>query len=139
MHRSLVKALIAEEVERVQLDDLLRDRVQLEQRSTRVLARAGEPDREVLLTLDGPNYDAEPFQLMALDPTNEEPLAGTAWPGALAFGGDHPVLVRPWSCTRGTYEYYKHPSHVAESWDQDRHRRDLPTLLRHLLNKAGCP
>jgi hypothetical protein len=138
MHHLLVEQLIAEEVERVRGNDLLRDRVQLEQEGTRVLVHARRPDRAVLLALDGPNYDAEPYALMALDPESREPLAGPAWPPGLAFGSDHPVLARPWACLRGTYEYYRHTSHVAESWDQDRYRRDLPTLLGHLLARAGC-
>jgi len=138
VHRSLVNELIAEEVERARADDLLRERVRLEHEGTRVLAHARRPDRDVLLALDGPNYNAEAFALMALDPQTREPLPGPSWPPGLAFGGDHPVLVRPWSCLRGTYEYYRHPSHVAESWDQDRYGRELPTLLRHLLDKAGC-
>lgn len=138
MHRSLVEELIAEEVERARGDALLRPRVRLAQEGTRVLVHASRADGAVLLCLDGPNYDADAFALMALDPETREPLPGPAWPLGLAFGGDHPVLERAWSCTRGTYEYYRHPSHVAESWEHDRYRRDLPTLLRHLLDKAGC-
>lgn len=138
MHRRLVEVLIAEEVERAHADDLLRGRVELEQRRTRVLARARRPETPVLFAFDGPNYNAEPFQFMVLDPDTEEPLPGPAWPPGLYFGSDHPSLARAWTCTRGTYEYFKHSSHVADSWDQYRYSLDLPTLLRHFLNKAGC-
>lgn len=138
MHRRLVEELIAEEVERAYTDDLLRGRVELEQRRTRVLVRARRPETPVLFAFDGPNYNAEPFQFMVLDPDTEEPLPGPAWPPGLYFGSDHPSLARAWTCTRGTYEYFKHSSHVADSWDQYRYSLDLPTLLRHLLNKAGC-
>lgn len=138
MHHLLVEQLIAEEVERVRGNDLLRDRVRLEQEGTRVLAHARRPDRSVLLALDGPNYDAEPLALMALDPESREPLVGSAWPPGLAYGQEHSVLHRPWSCLRGTYEYYLWPGHNVESWDQQRYAIDLPTLIGHLLNKAGC-
>jgi hypothetical protein len=138
MHRRLVEELIAEEVERAYADDLLRGRVELEQRRTRVLVRARRPETPVLFAFDGPNYNAQPFQFMVLDSDTEEPLPGPAWPPGLYFGSNHPSLARAWTCTRGTYEYFKHSSHVADSWDQYRYSLDLPTLLRHLLNKAGC-
>lgn len=138
MHRQLVEQLIAGEVERVRGNDLLRDRVQLEQEGTQVLVHARRPDGPVLLALDGPNYDAEPFALMALDPETRAPLAASAWPGSLAYGQEHTVLGRPWSCLRGTYEYYRWPGHHTESWDQQRYEIDLPTLIGHLLKKAGC-
>jgi hypothetical protein len=138
MHRRLVEELIAEEVERARADDLLRGRVEFEQRRARVLARARRHETPVLFAFDGPNYNAEPFQFMVLNSSTEEPLAGHEWPPGLYFGSDHPLLARPWTCTRGTYEYFKHSSHVADSWDRYRYSLDLPTLLRHLLNKAGC-
>lgn len=138
MHRRLVEELIAEEVERARADDLLYGRVELEQRQTRVLALALRPGSRVLFAFDGPNYNAAPFQFMVLNPSTEQPLAGHEWPPGLYFGSDHPSLARAWTCTRGTYEYFKHSSHVADSWDQHRYSLDLPTLLRHLLNKAGC-
>jgi hypothetical protein len=138
MHRELVEQLIAGEVERALGDDRLRDRVQLEQEGTCVLVHALRTDGPVLLALDGPNYDAEPFALMALDPETSSPLAADAWPGNLAYGQEHTVLHRPWSCLQGTYEYYRWPGHHTESWDQHRYHVDLPTLIGHLLKKAEC-
>jgi hypothetical protein len=138
MHPRLVEELIAEEVERVRANDLLRDRVQLEQRGRRVLARARRPDREVLFAFDGPNYNAAPFQFTVLDPASEQPLAAGAWPPGLAFGGPHPTLARAWTCLRGTYEYHCHSSHLEDDWDQHRYALDLPTLLGQILRKSGC-
>jgi hypothetical protein len=138
MHRQLVEQLIAEEVERARGDDRLRDRVQLEQAGTRVLVHARRTDGPVLLALDGPNYDAEPFALMALDPETHAPLAAAKWPPNLVYGQEHTVLRRPWSCLAGTYEYYRWPGHNTESWDQLRYHLDLPTLVGQLVNKAQC-
>lgn len=138
MHPKLVEELIAEEVERVRANDLLRDRVQLEQRGRRVLARAQRAETPVLFAFDGPNYNAEPFQFSVVDPDTEQPLDAGAWPPGLAFGGPHPTLGRAWTCLRGTYEYHCHSSHVEESWDQHRYSLDLPTLLSQILQKSGC-
>lgn len=138
MHPKLVEELIAEEVERVRANDLLRDRVQLEQRGRRVLAHARRAETAVTLAFDGPNYNAEPFQFTVVDRQTEQPLETGAWPPGLAFGGPHPTLNRAWTCLRGTYEYHCHSSHVGEAWDQHRYNLDLPTLLNQILQKSGC-
>jgi len=138
VHPKLVEELIAEEVERVRANDLLRDRVQLEQRGRRVLAWAYRADGEVLFAFDGPNYNAEPFHFTVLDPQSEQPLAVSDWPAGLAFGGPHPTLGRAWTCLRGTYEYHCHSSHLEDDWDQHRYALDLPTLLGQILKKSGC-
>ena len=138
MHPKLVEELIAEEVDRARAADLLRGRVHLERRGCRVLARARRAGSDVLFAFDGPNYNAEPFQFMVLDPLTEQPLDASAWPPGLAFGGPHPSLGRAWTCLRGTYEFHCHESHVGDPWDQHRYNLDLPTLLGQILNKAGC-
>lgn len=138
MHPRLVEELIAEEVERVRANSLLRDRVRLEQRGRRVLAYARRAESEVLFAFHGANYNAEPFQFTVLDAASEEPLPAAAWPPDLAFGGPHPILNRAWTCLRGLYEYHCHPSHLEDAWDRHRHALDLPTLLGQILNKAGC-
>ena len=138
MHPKLVEELIAEEVERVRADGLLRDRVRLEQRGQRVLAHARRGDAEVVFSFYGPNYNAEPLQFTVVDGATLEPLPAQSWPPGLAFGGPHPSLNRTWSCLRGTYEYHCHSSHVSDDWDQHRYHYDLPTLLAIILNKAGC-
>ena len=138
MHPKLVEELIAEEVERVRADDLLRDHVRLEQRRRRVLAYARRGDTEVVFSFDGPNYNAEPFQFTVVDAETLEPLPAGQWPPGLEFGSPHPSLQRAWTCLLGTYEYHCHPSHLGEHWDRHRYNRDLPTLLRNVLGKAGC-
>jgi len=138
VHPKLVEELIAEEVQRVRANDLLRDRVRLEQRDRRVLAHARQADSDVLFAFDGPNYNAEPFQFTVLDPATEQPLEAGAWPPGLSFGGPHPTLNRAWTCLRGTYEYHCHSSHLEDAWDQNRYNLDLPTLLGQILKKSGC-
>jgi hypothetical protein len=138
VHPKLVEELIAEEVERVRANDLLRERVRLEQRDRGVLAHARRADGDVLFAFDGPNYNAEPFQFTVLDTAAEQPLEAGAWPPGLAFGGPHPTLNRAWTCLRGTYEYHCHSSHLEDAWDQHRYSLDLPTLLGQILNKSGC-
>ena len=73
------------------------------------------------------------------DPATGEPLPGPAWPGGLYFGSDHPVLHRPFSCLRGLEEYHLHPSHLADRWDRLRFELRFPTILSHVLSKAGVP
>lgn len=137
MHPRLVEELLAEEVAAVQANARLRERLtRIEQRDRSVLVWADGPAGLLLLRLDGPNYDAEPLSLMALDPEGEAPLPGSQWPPGLYFGSDHPLLERPWACIGGTYEYHLHPSHLNESWDRFRYGHDLATLIGHLLNKA---
>lgn len=114
MHPKLVEELIAEEVERARADGLLRDRVRLEQHGRRVLAYARRGDGEVVFSLDGPNYNAEPFQFAVVDAEALAPLPAAAWPSGLEFGSPHPSLQRAWTCLLGTYEYHCHPSHLGE-------------------------
>jgi hypothetical protein len=138
VHPKLVEELIAEEVERVRGDDLLRARVRLEQRGRRVLAYARRGEAEVVFSFDGPNYNAEPFQFTVVDSKTLAPLPAAEWPPGLEFGSPHPSLQRAWTCLLGTYEYHCHSSHLTEHWDRHRYNRDLPTLLRNVLNKAAC-
>ena len=138
MHPKLVEELIAEEVDRVRADGLLRDRVRLEQDGRRVLTHARRGDVDVVFSFYGPNYNAEPFQFSVVDPETHEPLPAAAWPPGLEFGSPHPSLARAWTCLLGTYEYHCHPSHLGEHWNRHRYNRDLPTLLSNVLQKAGC-
>lgn len=138
MHPQLVEELIGLQVERALGQDALAQRASIRQEARTVLVTASGPGGPFVLRLDGRNYDAEPFALSVVDPVTRAPLAGRLWPGSLYHGEDHPALGRPWACLRGLDEYYCHPSHVGESWDQARYSLDLPTLIEHLLAKAGA-
>jgi hypothetical protein len=87
------------------------------------------------LSLDGQQYDGEPFRVAVCGPVGA-PLPIDGWPPGLAHSV-HPVTGEPFACVRGTWEYYLHPSHHQERWDAHRPRLRLADLLDHLLRKAG--
>lgn len=89
----------------------------------------------VKLRLEGARYDGEPLRLFVVDDEGAS-VAPSGWPGTLYYG-DHPVHRRPWSCTRGTFEYHTFPGHSGEPWDSVRDQIRIPDLLDHLLRKAG--
>jgi hypothetical protein len=97
------------------------------------LKEAGDARR--WLRLDSARYDGEPFQVGVYSPDGA-PLPPEGWPPGLLHSV-HPVLGRPFACVRGTYEYYLHPGHHRERWDEHRSRLRLADLLDHLLRKAG--
>jgi hypothetical protein len=79
VHPRLVEELIAEEVERVRADGLLRDRVRLEQDGCSVLAYARRGGAEVVFSFYGPNYNAEPFQFAVIDSATGRPAGPVFW------------------------------------------------------------
>ena len=95
----------------------------------------GTDKGDVLLRLDGSRYDAEPLGVTVVSPDGVVAPA-QLWPGSLHHS-DHPTLRRPWSCTRGCFEYHQFPGHSNEPWDVYRHEIRLVDLLDHLLRKAG--
>ena len=135
MHKQLVQGLIERQIRQARRS--MPANVQVEQKATTVLVRISNGEQRLLFSLEGPNYDAEPFRLMALDPDSGKPLEDGAWPVRIN-SGIHSVFGRPFCCLRGLYEYYCHPSHIAELWDHDRYQINLETLLGYLLKKCGC-
>jgi len=87
------------------------------------------------LALDATRYDAEPLALSVTDASGAT-VPAADWPPGLYYS-EHPVLHRPWSCTRGTFEYHLYPGHHTEPWDAIRREIRLADLLDHLLRKCG--
>lgn len=110
----------------------------IERRDALICIPLSAPDGgPVFLTLDGSNYDAEPFELYVTEPDGA--VAPPArWPGQLAQAM-HPVLDRPFLCIRGCYEYHTYPGHHQDRWDTVRATLRLAELLDHALRKAGRP
>ena len=140
MHQALCRRLLERQARTVNTGPVrarLLRAVELD--GTRALVSFRTADREHLLAFDGPNYDAEPLAMQVLRPDTQESLPGPEWPAGLYFGSDHPVLGRAWTCVRGLYEYYCHPSHLTERWDQQRYALRFEILLGQLLDKAAVP
>lgn len=95
----------------------------------------GADGTDPVLRLDATNYDAEAMRLGVVN-AEGQPIPGVAWPPGLYYG-EHPILQRPWTCLRGTYEYHCYPGHAADSWDHHRNDLRLGDLLDHLLQKCG--
>ena len=89
----------------------------------------------VTLRLDGAGYDNEPFRCAVVS-SADEVLPLEAWPPGLGHSV-HPVLVRPFACVQGTYEYHCLPCHMEDAWDAHRGRIRMVDLLDHLLRRAG--
>ena len=94
-----------------------------------------ENGRAYRLALDGREYDSEALRLSFVD-SNGLPVPGSEWPPGL-YSGEHPVLLVPWACVQGTYEYARYPGHHEQSWDAIRYEIRLVDLLDHLLRKCG--
>jgi len=140
MHRDLCQQLLADEVtacNRGRLRARLANDVLLDEDGRVVFEVETQYGRQVL-TLQGDNYDAEPLGLSAIDPDTRQPLPEDRWPARLR-SGLHPITQEPWYCMRGLAEYYIHPSHVSESWDQDRVARRLEVVIGHLLDRMEVP
>jgi hypothetical protein len=139
MHEALVQELLEREVAAVRDNDFLLERIDSIVRAGHDVQVRCTPNLGgvVLLCLTGADYDSHPLGLRVLDPDSGAELPGASWPGQLYFGSDHPVLGRPFCCLRGLLEYHLHPSHVADPWGRLRFELRLPTLVGHLLNKAG--
>ncbi len=139
MHHTLCQKLLAEEMllantrpVRARLAD------DLSLNDLTVLVPVHHGDRAYQLALTGKNYNATPLSLAIRDPGTGQDLGQEGWPSNLS-GGIHPVTQLPFCCIRGLAEYYIHPSHLAERWDQHRATHRLDVLLGHLLNKIGVP
>lgn len=87
------------------------------------------------ICLTGDNYDTEPFSLTVID-IQSQPVPESMWPHGLAHGTIHPVTHQPFACLQGLKEYFNHPSHSNECWDQYRGRIRLVDLVSHILNKV---
>jgi hypothetical protein len=137
MHRTLCEQLLSKELAyangrpvRARLaDDLRLD-------GTTVLADVAQDGSRYRLALSGENYNAEPLALSVRDPDTDAVLDAAGWPPNLN-GGIHPVTEAPFCCIRGVAEYYIHPSHLQERWDQHRGALRLDVLLAHVLDKMG--
>lgn len=88
------------------------------------------------ICLNGDNYDTEPFSLTVVD-SQCQPVPQSIWPSGLAHS-IHPVTNQPFACLRGLAEYFSHPSHCQESWDQHRGRIHLVDLISHILKKVAA-
>lgn len=141
MHPRLIGRLLDEEADAVRANDFLVRRVggALHRDGHTLVAQcAGAGGVAFELRFDGPRYDSDPLSLVVCD-ADSRPLPGPHWPGALYFGQDHPILRRPFCCLRGLAEYHLHPSHVLDPWERSRPTLRFPTLLAHVLDKAGIP
>ena len=95
---------------------------------------APELGRDRVLVLDATRYDTEPVGVAITTPAGT-PVSGWRWPRAL-YRGEHPVLLRPFSCIRGTQDYHAHPAHRDDPWDDHRSRLRLPDVVDHILRKC---
>lgn len=139
MHPKLTRELLAAEVEAVRTIDALSHRTDYLERAGSAIHVTCTPvgRAPVRLTFDGRRYDLEPLSLIVCDPDTGTPLDQAGW-GAL-FHSIHPVLGRPFCCIRGLLEYHLHPSHISDPWELHRATLTFPTLLGHILAKAGVP
>lgn len=137
MHPRLVEELLQEEVEAVEANPYLLERLtSIDRRGTRIILKTRVGETPYTLALDGPFYDAEPLSLQVVD-AEGDPLPGSSWPPGLCYG-EHPSLHRPFACLQGLYEYHTHFSHLNNPWDHHRFEARLPTVLAHVLDKGNC-
>jgi len=132
-HPTLAGQILDREIE-VAVERLAHRGVQLARDGTRVtLWMPGLADG-TKIALDGPNYDTEPLGLSVVDLTGVR-VTRERWPNGL-FHSDHPVTGQPFACLRGLAEYFAHPRHPNECWDQFRGRIHLVDLISHILSKV---
>lgn len=136
MHRKLVTQMLQEEVAQVRAGFLLRRLTSIELVGTTIEVVADAQGTTQLFAFDGSNYDAQPLSLVLLDPGTGQMRPVSEWPAGLNVG-DHPALGRPFSCTRGLFEYHCHSSHIEDPWEHHRYSLRFPTILGQILNKAG--
>jgi hypothetical protein len=139
VHRQLCEQLLREEVNFANTRPVrarLAGDVQIEDLA--VLVDVTQQGRTYRLALSGDNYNAEPLSLSVRDIANGATLGQEGWPPSLS-GGIHPVTNAPFCCIRGVAEYYIHPSHLQERWDQHRRALRVDVLVGHILDKMGAP
>ncbi len=135
LHPSLLTALLDDEV--VVINERLGARgVTARHDGHHVLVEAPQLREGRVLLLDAERYDGEPVGVFVTDPHGTL-LPGTDWPAGI-YGGEHPVLHRPFVCVRGTIDYHAHPSHADDSWDRYRGRIRLADVVTHLLRRASA-
>lgn len=134
LHPLVLAELLDEEIG-IARDRLAGRFLAIERRGADVMVTFAAGDQTHTMVLHGRRYDADPFALSFIDGSGAD-LAGPSWPVGVLYD-QHPVLNRPWACVRGTYEYFRHPSHYTESWDAIRQDVRLWYLVDQLLKKAG--
>ncbi|MGH9209672.1 MAG: hypothetical protein ACRD2C_03220 [Acidimicrobiales bacterium] len=95
---------------------------------------APELGDDQVLVLDAAAYDSDPVAVTITTPTGR-PVPGWRWPPAL-YRGEHPVLLRPFSCIQGTQDYHAHPAHRDDPWDEHRSRLRLADVVTHILRQC---
>jgi hypothetical protein len=133
-HPSLVEQMLDQEV-KVAAEQLTHFGVQLQRDGTRVHLSLPELTDGTRITFDGPDYDTEPLGLSVTDSAGM-PVGVDQWPQGLVYGELHPVTKRPFACLQGLKEYFEHPGHCGERWDQHRGQLRLIDLIRHILSKT---
>lgn len=135
LHPAVLQILLDDEI--VVINERLASMgVRAERDEQNVLVHAPQLGNERVLVLDAERYDGEPVGVSVADCAGIT-LPGTAWPPGL-YGGEHPVLGRPFVCVRGTLDYHAHPSHTSDPWERYRGRLRLPELIAHLLRRIAA-
>ena len=133
-HPVLVEQMLDQEL-KVAAEQLASSGVQLEREGTRVYLSLPELADGTRITFDGPDYDTEPLGLSVTDSAGM-PVGPDLWPQGLVYGELHPVTKQPFACLQGLKEYFDHPGHSGESWDQHRGHIHLVDLIRHVLTRV---
>ena len=135
LHPAVLHALLDDEL--VVINERLASMgVRAERHDDKVLVQAPQLGNDRVLVLNAERYDGEPVGISVADPAGGV-LPGSAWPPGL-YGGEHPVLGRPFVCVRGTLDYHTHPSHTNDPWERYRGRIRLPELIAHLLRRIAA-
>jgi hypothetical protein len=108
--------------------------VKAQRTGTEVHITAPELGDDRMLVLDATRYDSEPVAV-GITTASGTPVPGWRWPRAL-YRGEHPVLLRPFSCVQGTVDYHSHPSHSGDPWDDHRSHLRLADLVAHILRRC---
>ncbi len=136
LHPTVLADLVAAEADVAR--ERLRGRVDsVDAAADHVVVSFRAHDQVWRLRLDGPEYDARPLAVSVIDATGAA-VTADQWPPGLAYGGEHPVARRPWTCIRGTLEYHTYPGHTADGWERYRGSLRMADVIAHLLEKAGA-
>ena len=133
-HPTLIGSILDLEID-VAVERLAHRGVRLDRDGTRVYLWLPELNNGTRIALDGPNYDAEPLGLSVVDLTGT-PVTQERWPIGLVHS-IHPTIGQPFACLQGLNEYFEHPGHRNESWDQHRGRIRLVDLISHILSRVS--
>jgi hypothetical protein len=134
LHPELLHVLLDDEI--VVVNERMAARgVNAQRDGARVLVQARDFGPNRVLMLEAATYDGDPVGVYFTD-SDGGLLRGSEWPSGL-YGGEHPVLHRPFACVRGTLDYHTHPSHVNDPWERYRGRIRLPELIHHLLQRTA--